>query len=65
MYELAAIHLSQQEPNLAEAGLAIDAMAAVVEGLSGRLGENEPTLREALGQLRLVFVELSNPAAAE
>ncbi len=65
MYELAAIHLSQQEPNLAEAGLAIDAMASLVENLSGRLGENEPTLREALGQLRLVFVELSadTPAA--
>lgn len=64
MYELAAIHLSQEEPNLAEAGLAIDAMSALVEGLSGRLGENEPTLREALGQLRLVFVELSTADSA-
>ncbi len=64
MYELAAIHLSQEQPNLGEAKLAIDAMSAVVEGLSGQLGENEPTLREALGQLRLVFVELSNQAPA-
>ena len=36
----------------AEASLAIDALAALVEGLEGRLGEPEPTLREALGQLR-------------
>ncbi len=64
MYELAAIHLSQQTPNLQEAKLAIDAMALLVENLSGRLGENEPTLREALSQLRLVFVELSGDAPA-
>jgi hypothetical protein len=59
LYELAAIHLSQQPPALAEARVAIDAMAAVVEGLAGRLGDNEPTLRDALHQLRLAFVQLS------
>lgn len=59
LYELAAIHLSQQPPALAEARLAIDAMAAVVDGLAGRLGDNESTLRDALHQLRLAFVQLS------
>lgn len=63
MYELAAIHLSQEEPKLEEAKLAVDAMAALVENLSGRLGENEPTLREALAQLRLVFVEVSSESS--
>lgn len=58
LYELAAIHLSAQPPNFAEAQLAIDAMAAIVEGLEGRLGENEQTLRDALGQLRLAYVQL-------
>lgn len=58
LYELAAIHLSAQPPSYREAQLAIDGMAALVEGLQGRLGENEPTLRDALGQLRLAFVQL-------
>ena len=35
LYELAAIHLSSQPPNFAEAQVAIDAMAAIVEGLRG------------------------------
>jgi hypothetical protein len=58
LYELAAIHLSAQPPNLAEGRVAIDAMAGVVENLEGRLGENEPVLRDALAQLRLAFVQL-------
>ena len=59
IYELAAIHLTASEPKLAEASLAIDALAALVEGLEGRLGETEATLREALGQLRNAYLEVS------
>ena len=58
LYELAAIHLSNQPPNLDEGRVAIDAMAGLVEGLEGRLGENEPVLRDALAQLRLAYVQL-------
>ena len=58
MYELAAIHLSSQPPNFVEAQVAIDAMAAIIEGLKGRLGENESTLIDALGQLRMAYVQL-------
>jgi hypothetical protein len=58
MYELAAIHLSTEPPNFVEAQVAIDAMAAIVEGLRGRLGENEPTLVDALAQLRMAYVQL-------
>jgi len=65
LYELAAIHLSSQPPNFTEAQLAIDAMGAIVEGLRGRLGENEPTLVDALGQLRLAYVQLHNNASSE
>jgi hypothetical protein len=57
IYELAAIHLTADEPDLDEARLAVDALAALVEGLSGRLGEAESTLTEALHQLRMVFVQ--------
>jgi hypothetical protein len=59
IYELAAIHLTASEPQLSEASVAIDALAALVEGLVGRMGEAEPTLREALGQLRSAYVEVS------
>ena len=60
LYELAAIHLSQDPPNAAGAALAIDAMGALVDGLAGRLGEAETTLRDALSQLRLVFVQVTS-----
>ena len=60
LFELAALHLSAQEPNFTEATLAIDAMAAIVEGLSGRLAQAEPTLQEGLQQLRMTYVQLKN-----
>lgn len=58
LFELAALHLSLQPPQLTEAQLAIDALAAVVEGLTGRLGEHESQLKEGLAQLRLAFVQI-------
>jgi hypothetical protein len=64
LFELAAIHLSQQPPRREEARLAVDAMAALVEGLAGRLGEAEPSLRDALAQNRLAFVQISETLAA-
>jgi hypothetical protein len=65
LYELAALHLAEQPPNLAEATLAIDALAALVEGLEGRLGEAEPTLREAVDQLRMAFVKVRARAKSD
>jgi hypothetical protein len=66
-FQLAALHLSQQPPKLGEAQLAIDALAAVVEGLQGRLGTDEAEVRQALAQLRLAFVQIraANLGAAE
>lgn len=57
LLELAALYLSPQPPKLEDARLAIDAMAAIVEGLGSRLGLNEHPLREALSQIRLAYVE--------
>ena len=57
-YELAAIHLSQQPPNMGEASVAIDALGAVVEKLPGRLGVAEATMRDALHQIRLAYVSV-------
>ena len=59
LYELGAIHLSQQPPNLDEARLAIDALGALVDGLEGHLGEHEATLKDALHQIRMAFVQVS------
>ncbi|HJP16613.1 MAG TPA: DUF1844 domain-containing protein [Acidimicrobiales bacterium] len=58
LYELAAIHLSQQPPNLKDASLAIDALGAVMEKLANQLGESEETLRDALHQIRMAYVSL-------
>ncbi len=60
IYELAAIHLTAEKPNFDEAKLAIDGLAALVEGLEGRLGEGEETLREALHQAQMAFVQRNN-----
>lgn len=57
-YELAAIHLSHQPPNLPEAQLAIDAFGALLGVTEGRLGEDDATLADALAQIRLAFVQV-------
>lgn len=58
LFELAAIYLSQNPPQLFQARLAIDGLGALLDGLKGRLGEAEPALLESLSQLRLAFVSL-------
>jgi hypothetical protein len=63
LFELAAIHLSQQPADLAEAALAIDAMAAVIDAVGDRLAPNAAVLRDALAQIRLAFVQLKQQAA--
>ena len=61
-YELAAIHLSQEPPNFAEAAVAVDALRIVLDGMEGRLGEHESTLRQALTQIQMAFVQLTERA---
>jgi hypothetical protein len=58
LYELAALHLVQQEPDLAEASVAIDALGALVDGMEGRLGPDEATIRDVLAQLRTAYLEV-------
>jgi hypothetical protein len=72
IWQLALVHLGvvtppdeqgrRFAPDLAAAGLAIDALAALVDGLGSRLGEHEPTLRDALTQAQRLFVEVADPA---
>ncbi len=63
LFQLATIHLNQRPPQLNEAQVAIDALAGMLDGVEGRLGDDEPTLRDALAQLRLAFVQLAAPMA--
>ena len=65
LWELAALHHSLSPPQLDEAAIAIDALGAVVDRLVGRLGDEESTLRDALAQLRLAFVQEKAAADAE
>jgi hypothetical protein len=58
LYELGAIHLSADPPDLVSAALAIDAVAALVDGLGDRLGEDAATMRDALVNIRMAFVQI-------
>jgi len=68
LWQLAVLHLTPDPlpdgtpvaPRLDEAGLAIDAFAALVDGLGARLAPNDEALRDALAQLRLAFVQVSS-----
>ena len=63
LVELAALHLGQNPPNLADAQIAIDALAGVLDGVGARMEENGPPLRQALNQMRMAFVEAKTAAA--
>lgn len=58
LYELGAIHLSSDTPDLVAAQLAIDAMAQLVEGLGDRLGDDAQTMRDALANIRMAYVSV-------
>jgi hypothetical protein len=70
IWQLALVHLGVATPpdaqgnppaaNLGAAGLAIDAMATIVDGLGDRLGVHHEVLRDALTQAQMLFVEVSD-----
>jgi hypothetical protein len=59
LYELAAIKLGVRPPQLDDARLAIDALAALVEAAGDRLGEHGAPLREALTNLQAGFLQVA------
>ena len=65
LYELAAIHLSANPPDLVQSALAIDALACLVDGLGHRIGPDTPTMRDALNNIRLAFVQIKGAANAD
>ena len=62
LYELAAIHLSAEPPKLDDASLAIDALAALVDKLGDRLGDDIETMRDALANIQMVYVQMKSKA---
>lgn len=63
LFQLAALHLNQQPPNLEAARFATDALALLVEGLGDRLGEHSATLKEGLTSIRLAYVQIAGTSA--
>lgn len=64
LFELAAVYLSQPDPRVDEAQVAIDAMGAIIDSLPGRLGDAEHSLRDALAQIRLAYVQIGGTTRA-
>lgn len=60
IYELAMLHITNDDPDMNAARLAVDSLGVLVEGLAGRLDEAEPALKEALHGVRLLYVERVN-----
>lgn len=56
--DLATIYLEAEPPAFGEAATAIEAFRAVLEGVGERLGEHQPMLTEALGQIQMIFVQV-------
>jgi hypothetical protein len=53
---VARMKLARREP--ADAALAIDALAGILDATGPRLGEAEGPLRQVLAQLRLAYADL-------
>ena len=75
LFQLALVYLGVATPpdaegrpplaDLANAGVVVDAMAALVDGLGERLGDHEGPLRDGLSQLQVLYVRIADAAAGE
>lgn len=74
LFQLALVYLgagaapdeavSAPSADLVQAGIVIDTMAAIVDGLGPRLVQHEQTLRDALTQLQLLWVEIADESGS-
>jgi hypothetical protein len=56
LVQLAAVHLASSPPQLAEAQLTIDVVAAMLKAGGDRLGEHVDLYRNALAEVQQVYV---------
>lgn len=59
LFELASIYLGADPPRLADATLAIDALAGLLSATEDRLAESAGPLREGLKQLQMAYIEMN------
>ena len=64
LFEIAAIHLNAENPDLAATRLAIDAMDGALSATEGRLGDAEEAMQSMLHQARMAYVQVSQGSAA-
>lgn len=62
LFELATVFLAADPPRLADASIAIDAMAGLLNATEAHLGDEVTELREGLRQLQLAYVQVSKLA---
>lgn len=64
LFDLATIYLEGDPPAFTDASTVIEAFRAMLNALGDRLGESEDTMREALGQLQMLFVQVKDSHGA-
>lgn len=64
LYEFAAIKLGTDPPQLSDARTAIDALGGILGATGDRLGDHGRALGDALDQIRLAWVQISDAAGA-
>lgn len=60
LFDLATIYLEADPPAFSDASTVIEAFRAMLDGLEERLGDSQGTMREALGQLQMLFVQVKD-----
>jgi hypothetical protein len=65
LFDLATIYLEDNPPAFQDASTVIEAFRAMLDALGDRLGDSEDTMREALGQLQMLFVQVKDAHAAQ
>lgn len=64
LFDLATIYLEVDPPAFSDASTVIEAFRAMLDALGDGLGDSEDTMREALGQLQMLFVQVKDSRAA-
>lgn len=64
LFDLATIYLEGDPPAFTDASTVIEAFRAMLDALGDRLGDSEDTMREALGQLQMLFVQVKDSHGA-
>ena len=65
LFEIAAIHLNAENPDLSSVRLAIDAMDGALSAAEGRLGDAEEAMQSMLHQARMAYVQVSQESNSQ